>query len=138
MCRSLFRLCVHPLSQISGNLQDSESEQLGWKDSGFFPQPHKVGGLVSVRCQHSSSGLSRVSVLKLSEFLCFSVSHFRCAVPLNLWFSCRRNLRDNTISGNIPSEIGTLRNLRYLDLANNILEGSIPESFSNLTGLYYL
>lgn len=65
------------------------------------------------------------------------MSHFTEFMVLEFLLR-RRDLRNNSITGNIPSEIGTLKSLRYLDLASNMLKGSIPESFSNLTSLYYL
>lgn len=49
-----------------------------------------------------------------------------------------RNLRHNSLSGDIPLALGTLIDLQVLDLAENKLEGPIPESFSNLTSLSYL
>jgi len=40
-----------------------------------------------------------------------------------------------TIWGNIPTEMGNLTNLRYLNLSYNGLTGSIPASINNLTNL---
>lgn len=41
-------------------------------------------------------------------------------------------------TGNIPKEIGHLKNLEILDLSNNILSGSIPIELGNMTALYAL
>jgi len=41
----------------------------------------------------------------------------------------------NTLTGEIPSEIGNLTNLIYLNLSYNQLTGSIPSSIGNLTNL---
>ena len=48
------------------------------------------------------------------------------------------DLRNNELTGSIPSEIGNLTNLTYLDLRYNQLTGSIPSEIGNLTNLTYL
>ena len=44
-------------------------------------------------------------------------------------------LRDNRLSGDIPSELGNLENLVLLDLAQNQLSGEIPSDLGGLTNL---
>nr|QAS62461.1 LRR receptor-like serine/threonine-protein kinase [Sedum alfredii] len=44
-------------------------------------------------------------------------------------------LQDNELKGQIPSEIGGMKNLTLLALDGNPLTGPIPESFGNLTGM---
>ena len=44
------------------------------------------------------------------------------------------NLSDNQLSGSIPAQLGSLRNLYTLALNNNRLEGKIPAELGNLDG----
>ena len=44
----------------------------------------------------------------------------------------------SSISGEIPSEIGALINLEYLNLSSNDLTGEIPDEIGNLVNLEYL
>ncbi|KAK8527046.1 hypothetical protein V6N12_054274 [Hibiscus sabdariffa] len=48
------------------------------------------------------------------------------------------DLRNNNISGTIPSSIGEYGNLTQLDLSFNNITGQIPESLFNLSSLTYL
>ncbi|KAL9327931.1 hypothetical protein ACSQ67_002934 [Phaseolus vulgaris] len=45
------------------------------------------------------------------------------------------HLFGNKLSGNIPQELGSLKNLISMDLSKNKLEGNIPKSFANLKSL---
>lgn len=47
-------------------------------------------------------------------------------------------LRRNGLSGNIPSDIGTLSKLIFLDLSSNQISGSVPSSIWNLNQLVTL
>jgi Leucine-rich repeat (LRR) protein len=47
----------------------------------------------------------------------------------------RLRLDDNELRGLLPSEIGLLSNLEYLDFQRNILTGEIPEELGELTRL---
>ncbi|CAJ1858284.1 unnamed protein product [Sphenostylis stenocarpa] len=48
------------------------------------------------------------------------------------------SLGHNKFSGAIPNEIGTLSRLKTLDISNNALNGSLPATFSNLSSLTLL
>eukprot|EP00268_Persea_americana_P003478 TRINITY_DN11053_c0_g1_i2.p1 TRINITY_DN11053_c0_g1~~TRINITY_DN11053_c0_g1_i2.p1 ORF type:complete len:793 (-),score=87.60 TRINITY_DN11053_c0_g1_i2:154-2532(-) len=45
------------------------------------------------------------------------------------------DLSMNQLVGNIPSQVGDLKELHLLNLSNNFLSGSIPESFQNLKNI---
>ena len=45
------------------------------------------------------------------------------------------SLRDNGLSGALPSEIGGLTRLRELNVSGNVLTGKLPTQIGNLTGL---
>ncbi len=48
------------------------------------------------------------------------------------------DLQDNNLEGQIPNELGDLKNLQELNLHKNHLSGSIPASLGNLTALRVL
>jgi hypothetical protein len=48
------------------------------------------------------------------------------------------NLSWNHLTGNIPSDIGLLKDLENLDLSNNNLSGPIPPSMASMTFLSHL
>nr|XP_008360177.2 receptor-like protein 2 [Malus domestica] len=55
--------------------------------------------------------------------------NYLCFFPPSIY------LYNNSISGNIPTEIGQLRLLHKLDLGFNNFSGSIPDQISNLKNL---
>ena len=67
------------------------------------------------------------------------------SIEVELWGECYNieettvlNLSNSGLTGEIPSEIGTLINLTYLNLYSNQLTGEIPPEIGNLTNLTYL
>ena len=67
--------------------------------------------------------------------------------PLGEWYGVSTDadgrvteldLRDNQLSGSIPSELGNLDNLQALGLHDNQLSGSIPSELGNLDNLQAL
>ena len=74
-------------------------------------------------------------------------TNWKTSAPLEDWYGVRTDaagrvtylaLRQNNLSGPIPTELGLLTHLRGLDLNNNELSGPIPEEFGNLTRLLWL
>ncbi|TXG48875.1 hypothetical protein EZV62_024750 [Acer yangbiense] len=45
------------------------------------------------------------------------------------------DLSSNELTGDIPTEIGNLQQIKAMNLSHNSLSGSIPESFSNLSNI---
>ncbi|KAK9940855.1 hypothetical protein M0R45_017495 [Rubus argutus] len=54
------------------------------------------------------------------------------------YFPLAISMRNNTISGKIPVEIGQLQLLHYLGLGNNNFSGNIPDQISNMKSLEQL
>ena len=60
-------------------------------------------------------------------------------LTISLFFFCHEiDKGNNEFTGSIPTEVGLLTNLLYLDLSKNKFEGSIPSDFDSLTLLEYL
>ncbi|OAY66567.1 Leucine-rich repeat receptor-like protein kinase PXL1 [Ananas comosus] len=55
----------------------------------------------------------------------------------NKWIPPFQLLRSNIFVGEIPSELGQLAYLQFLDLAHNNLTGSMPRSFGNFSAMIY-
>ncbi|KAG9133261.1 hypothetical protein Leryth_020755 [Lithospermum erythrorhizon] len=83
----------------------------------------------------SFSNLTTVEELMVSDITNGSSSLDFLA---NLKSLNRLVLRNNNISGSIPSNIGEYRNLTQLDLSFNNLTGSIPEALFNMSSLVHL
>ena len=48
------------------------------------------------------------------------------------------NLQSNSLEGSLPSEIGMLLSLTFLDLDFNLINGTIPSEIGMLSSLYWL
>ena len=60
-------------------------------------------------------------------------SHTYSSKFLNLMFAI--DLSANTLSGEIPSEIGNLSSIKSLNLSNNFFTGQIPATIGNMTAI---
>lgn len=103
--------------------------------TGVFPL--ELTGLPALTSQQAFDGIVR-SYLELPVFINDRI------VPNNasqLQYNQLSNLppaiylRDNSLSGIIPKEIGLMKVLNQLDLGNNNFSGFIPVQISNLTNL---
>ena len=73
-----------------------------------------------------------------------NITNWLSEAPLHQWHGVETDttgrvislsLSGNWLDGGIPSELGSLSNLRRLDLADNLLSGKLPPELSNLTDL---
>ena len=70
-------------------------------------------------------------------------TNWKTDAPLEQWHGVTMHqgrvwgvdLRDNALAGSIPSDVGSLTNLKILNLRDNELTGSIPAELGNLTNL---
>ncbi|OVA02665.1 Protein kinase domain [Macleaya cordata] len=74
------------------------------------------------------------------QILSFSQNQFVGTIPKSIMGLSNLSiynldLSQNLITGNLPSEVGNLKNLLYLSLSDNKLSGGIPSSLENCLGL---
>ncbi|XP_074282116.1 receptor-like protein EIX1 [Silene latifolia] len=74
--------------------------------------------------------------MSLSGCGAFDLEYLALSYEYLLAFTDPPHRNDMNIS--LPSSLGQLKNLYYLDLLNNELKGQVPASFVNLTALKYL
>ena len=72
---------------------------------------------------------------------------WKTSAPLGDWYGVTADatgrvtelrLGDNGLTGPIPTELGSLGALQWLDLSSNELSGSIPRAIESLTSLFFL
>ncbi|CAA2986447.1 Leucine-rich repeat [Olea europaea subsp. europaea] len=88
--------------------------------------PHEIGNLKALVSDDTDSNLSNLAL----PFLFDSLQY-------NRLFNVPRGIKvgNNSLSGNIPAELGNLRLLGELDLNDNDFVGSIPSELSHLVNL---
>ncbi|KAL2457410.1 Tyrosine-sulfated glycopeptide receptor 1 [Abeliophyllum distichum] len=88
--------------------------------------PREIGDLKALASDDTDSDLSNLAL----PFLFDSLQY-------NRLFNLPRGIKvgNNSLSGNIPAELGNLRLLRELDLNDNDFNGSIPIELSQLVNL---
>lgn len=109
----------------------------GALNPGFLPAL-EMGGLF---CQNGTMlpvALDLGTYLNACVYYCMLMSEL--IVPANNLpsSSLRSSLEYNKLSGRIPTELGLLTNLIFLDLEFNALNGTIPTELCQLTNLQYL
>ncbi|KAL6880236.1 hypothetical protein ACP4OV_011801 [Aristida adscensionis] len=60
------------------------------------------------------------------------------SVFANLTMLVKLSLARNNFSGSLPSKVGSLKSLKFMDISNNQFSGSIPEDIGNLRSLQNL
>lgn len=110
---------------FSGNIPSCLNEITSWKNPSLSSNGSILGVVPS---PFKNSGI-RVRVV----FTTKSISYRFEGVPLTLMIGA--DLSSNSLTGNIPFEMGDLRELHSLNLSNNLLEGPIPASFQKLKNL---
>jgi Leucine-rich repeat (LRR) protein len=86
----------------------------------------------------------RISVLTLYFFTLLFGADCINSLEVKLWGECY-NIQTTTklhlsgigLEGEIPIEIGSLRNLYSIDLSNNQLSGKIPSEIGGLINLFF-
>ncbi|KAH6785720.1 hypothetical protein C2S51_038175 [Perilla frutescens var. frutescens] len=82
---------------------------------------------------------TNIGKMNLLEELVLTANNFTGEIPVEM-ITKYKNLRvidlsDNMLSGSIPGELGKLTRLQTLDLSGNQLSGNIPIGISNITTL---
>ncbi|PIN02913.1 Leucine-rich repeat protein [Handroanthus impetiginosus] len=88
--------------------------------------PHEISRLPALIAENTSS-----------ELIPLKLPYVVRGLEYNRLFNVHRALKlgNNSLSGDIPGEIGQLKLLQLLDLSNNKFNGSIPDELSHLINL---
>eukprot|EP01035_Chromulina_nebulosa_P031500 gene31500-41999_t len=87
---------------------------------------------------NSNGQITRIQLIGITGRLPPSIGNFSALEKLWLTGRFSSGAIPNCITGAIPSFIGNLKRLTYLDLSHNQLTGEIPYSFRNLSALEIL
>ncbi|KAL5197151.1 hypothetical protein ABZP36_000663 [Zizania latifolia] len=60
------------------------------------------------------------------------------SVFVNLTMLVKLSIANNNLSGSLPSNVGSLKSLKFMDISNNRFSGPIPENIGNLRSLQNL
>ncbi len=117
------------------------------RNKSQYAQKHKLKQIKNTKaaCNEQDS-LALVAIYKSTGGDDWDYSTYWHSGAVNKWYGVKVSngrvisliLDGNNLIGTIPSEIGNLTSLQYLDLDNNNLTGSIPSEIGNLTSLQYL
>jgi len=137
-------------SQVIGLILLLQSSQLFSQESASQSENnfkiHSSGTLQSNRVPAQDS-LALVALFNSTAGASWTTkTNWLSGQPVSTWFGVTVSsnrvteliLISNGLDGTLPSEIGDLTNLTYLDLENNNLSGAIPNEIGNLTDLVYL
>ena len=62
---------------------------------------------------------------------------FSCSLSLHLSCTGHLDVQDNDLSGLLPTELGLMTNLTYMDFGKNRFSSGIPTEIGNVTGLIH-
>ncbi|KAL6203952.1 hypothetical protein ACLB2K_021222 [Fragaria x ananassa] len=100
--------------------------------SGEFPK--ELCGLPALVSKQTPAQVDDIDLeLAIYGYKCATLVQYKLS-----YFPPAIYIDNNTISGNIPTEIGQLQLLHKLSLSNNNFSGNIPENMSNLKNLEIL
>ncbi|KAL5807746.1 hypothetical protein ACOSQ3_028437 [Xanthoceras sorbifolium] len=105
----------------------------GWWNNNvteFLPDDHCEWDGITCNSAGSITAIALTGKGIKGELSQFNFSCFQDLEHFTIW--------NNTLTGSIPSQIGALSRLRFLDLGNNNLTGSIPPQIANMKNLTHL
>ncbi|PON69756.1 LRR domain containing protein [Parasponia andersonii] len=107
----------------------------GESEDPIFERAHRTGYMTGY-ISPSICGLPRLSSVTIADWKGITGVIPRCVTSLP--FLRILDLIGNRISGPIPADIGRLRRLTVLNVADNLISGTIPRSITSLTSLMHL
>uniref|UniRef100_A0A6M2EE45 non-specific serine/threonine protein kinase n=1 Tax=Populus davidiana TaxID=266767 RepID=A0A6M2EE45_9ROSI len=135
-------LSMLPLKATSSARTQAEA-LIQWKNTLTSPPPslrswspsnlNNLCKWTAISCNSTSRTVSQINLPSLE--INGTLAHFNFTPFTDL---TTFDIQNNTVSGAIPSAIGGLSKLIYLDLSVNFFEGSIPVEISELTELQHL
>ncbi|KAL5739026.1 hypothetical protein ACOSQ2_028206 [Xanthoceras sorbifolium] len=105
----------------------------GWWNNNvteFLPDDHCEWDGITCNSAGSITAIALTGKGIKGELSQFNFSCFQDLEHFTIW--------NNTLTGSIPSQIGALSRLRFLDLGNNNLTGPIPPEIENMKNLTHL
>ncbi|KAL7246595.1 hypothetical protein ACSBR2_001655 [Camellia fascicularis] len=122
--------------------------ELYFDENNFTQLPSSVGNLTLLNIldlgQNNIHGSIPPSLCNCQNLLVLNLFHnnLNGSIPIEIMrlssISIFFSLANNGLTGGLPSDVGSLKNLEELDVSNNRLSGTIPNSLSNCLSLEWL